>query len=54
VVLTAKDLSLNERQELNGSVAQIITKQAYSQDELVREIRELIVARIQKGSDKNA
>jgi ammonium transporter len=54
VVLTAKDLSAKERLELNGSVTQIMSKQAYSQDELVREIRELVVARIQKGGDKNA
>jgi hypothetical protein len=54
VVLTAKDLSAKERLDLNGSVTQIMSKQAYSQDELVREIRELVVSRIVKGDNKNA
>jgi len=54
VVLTAKDLSVKERLDLNGSVTQIMSKQAYSQDELVREIRELVVSRIYKGDNKNA
>lgn len=52
VVLTAKDLSNKERQTLSGHVEQIIEKQSYSSDELVQEIRNMIVAHIQQKPDE--
>jgi CheY-like chemotaxis protein len=38
VVLTAKDLTMEERKELNGSVEEIFLKEETSIDELVKEI----------------
>jgi CheY-like chemotaxis protein len=48
VVVTAKDLTPEELRELNGNVEQIVTKKSYSQDNLLREIRDLVVTRIQE------
>ncbi len=42
IVLTAKDLSLAERAQLNGQVQKIIQKGAYSREELLREVRALV------------
>jgi len=42
IVLTAKDLTPADRQELSGSVAQILQKGAYGRDQLEREISELV------------
>jgi PAS domain S-box-containing protein len=39
VVLTAKDLTPEERQRLSGSVAQILSKGAYSREDLLDEVR---------------
>lgn len=44
VVLTAKDLSDAERQSLSRSVEQILQKGAYSRDDLLQWVRELICA----------
>ena len=38
VVLTAKDLTAAEREELNGNVEEIFLKEETSVDELVKEI----------------
>jgi CheY-like chemotaxis protein len=46
VVLTAKDLSAEDRRRLNGSVAQIVQKGASSRDDLLREVRDLVAARL--------
>jgi CheY-like chemotaxis protein len=48
VVVTAKDLTPEELHELNGNVEQVLTKQSYTQDNLLREIRDLVVTRIQE------
>lgn len=50
VVITAKDLSPEERQILNGYVEDVLDKQAFSQENLVQEVRDLIISRIQKQS----
>jgi DNA-binding response OmpR family regulator len=44
IVLTAKDLSSDERQRLNSSVSQIIQKGSYSRDELLRQVCDLVSA----------
>jgi len=43
VVITAKDLTLEDRLQLNGRVENILQKGAYTQDSLLAEIRELMV-----------
>ena len=42
IVLTAKDLTPADHQELSGSVAQILQKGAYSREQLEVEIREVV------------
>jgi CheY-like chemotaxis protein len=46
VVLTAKDLSAEDRRRLNGSVARIVQKGASSRDDLLRQVRDLFAARV--------
>jgi CheY-like chemotaxis protein len=47
VVITAMDLTQEERLRLNGYVTQILQKGAYSREELLLEVRELVAACIQ-------
>ena len=42
VVITAKDVSAEERERLNGHVSDVLTKGSYSQLDLVRDIRLLM------------
>jgi PAS domain S-box-containing protein len=49
VVLTAKDLTPNDRQRLNGYVEQILQKGVYSRQELLQEIQHLVAACVQSG-----
>ncbi len=51
VVITAKTLTVAERQHLNGYVERVLQKGAYSRDALLREVRDLVVTyvRHQKG-----
>ena len=44
VVVTAKDLTPEDRLLLSGSVTQILQKGAYSQAELLREVRDRVVS----------
>jgi CheY-like chemotaxis protein len=44
VVITAKDLTADDRRRLNGSVERILQKGAYGRDELLGELRKLVVA----------
>jgi CheY-like chemotaxis protein len=44
IVVTAKELSAEDRQRLNGSVEKILQKGAYSREELLREVRDLVTA----------
>ena len=46
IVVTAKELSLEDRQRLNGSVEKILLKGAYSREELIRQVRDLVTASI--------
>ena len=45
IVVTAKDLTAEDRRRLNGHVEKILQKGGYSRDELLREIRELARSR---------
>ena len=42
IVITAKDLTPEERVRLNGSVNKILQKGAYSREQLLQEVRELV------------
>ena len=44
VVVTAKDLTPDDRRRLNGYVERILQKGAYSREELLREIHHLVAA----------
>jgi signal transduction histidine kinase/DNA-binding response OmpR family regulator len=44
IVITAKDLSPDEQQRLQGYVERIVQKAAYSRDSLLDEVRELVLA----------
>jgi CheY-like chemotaxis protein len=46
VIITAKDLSADERRRLNGSVDRILQKGAYSRDALLAEVRALVTASV--------
>ncbi|HEV8721597.1 MAG TPA: response regulator [Candidatus Binatia bacterium] len=44
IVVTAKELTSEDRQRLNGSVEKILQKGKYGQEELMREVRGLVAA----------
>jgi GAF domain-containing protein/DNA-binding response OmpR family regulator len=46
VVITAKDLSRDDRERLNGHVQKILQKGAYGRDELLAEVREMVAASV--------
>jgi CheY-like chemotaxis protein len=46
VVLTAKDLTPEERQRLQGAVENVLQKGAYSRDDLLAEVRRLAAHRV--------
>ena len=48
VVLTAKDLTDEDRRRLNGEVERIIEKGAYGRDELLDEVGRLLAAAIER------
>jgi CheY-like chemotaxis protein len=50
IVITAKELTAEDRQRLNGSVEKILQKGAYSRDELIREVRDLVTASLRPKS----
>ncbi|HWP38498.1 MAG TPA: response regulator [Gemmatimonadales bacterium] len=49
VVITAKDLTSEDRQRLNGGVQRIVAKSGNTQEALATELRELIAARAHAG-----
>jgi two-component system, NtrC family, sensor kinase len=49
IVLTAKDLSAEDRERLNGSVARILQKGAYGREALLAEVRALVAASVRRG-----
>jgi CheY-like chemotaxis protein len=46
IVITAKELGAQDRQRLNGSVEKILQKGAYSREDLIGEVRDLVTASI--------
>jgi ammonium transporter len=46
VVLTAKDLTSEDRQLMNGYVEQVMEKNTFTREELLQEVRELVIARM--------
>jgi hypothetical protein len=42
IVVTAKDLTEEDRQRLNGRVKQVLQKGPYSREQLTREIRRVV------------
>jgi len=46
VVVTAKDLSPDDRERLNGHVQKILQKGTHGRDELLGEVRELVAASV--------
>jgi CheY-like chemotaxis protein len=46
VVITAKDLTREDRERLNGYVEKILQKGAYGRDQLLAEVRELVAQSI--------
>ena len=52
VIVTAKDLTSEEHDRLNGSVVRILQKGAYAQEELLAEVRTLVAASIGRRKGK--
>jgi CheY-like chemotaxis protein len=50
VVVTAKDLTFEDRARLNGQVGLILQKGSYSREELLRETAALVASRVKKRS----
>jgi len=44
IVMTSKDLTPEDRRRLHGRVEEVVQKKAYSRDELLREMRDLVAA----------
>jgi CheY-like chemotaxis protein len=44
IVVTAKDVSDDDRERLNGGVERILQKGAYTRETLLREVRDLVAA----------
>ena len=47
VVVTAKDLTEEDHRRLNASMARVLQKGLYSREEMLREVRDLVAARVQ-------
>jgi signal transduction histidine kinase/DNA-binding response OmpR family regulator/HAMP domain-containing protein len=50
IVITAKELSAEDQQRLNGSVEKILQKGAYSREELIHKVRDLVTASLRSKS----
>ncbi|MDX1395325.1 MAG: response regulator [Gemmatimonadota bacterium] len=46
VVITAKELTVEDRRRLNGGVEHVVEKRAYAVDELLAEVRDLVTERV--------
>ena len=47
VILTAKDLTVEDRQQLKGNVERVLQKGDYNREQLLSEVRELVKHRVQ-------
>jgi len=52
VVITARDLSRDDRERLNGYVEKILQKGAHDRDHLLAEVRELVAASVARRRPK--
>jgi hypothetical protein len=52
VVITAKDLSREDRERLNGYVEKILQKGAYGREQLLAEVRELVAQSVARRRPK--
>jgi PAS domain S-box-containing protein len=50
VVVTAKDLTAEDRLRLNGYVEKILRKGAYNREELLADVRDLVAASVRRGT----
>jgi signal transduction histidine kinase/DNA-binding response OmpR family regulator/HAMP domain-containing protein len=50
LVVTAQDLTVEDRLRLNGYVEKILQKQAYSRDALLAEVRDLVAAAVRQSA----
>ena len=48
IVVTVKDLSVEDHDRLNGSVARILQKGAYGREALLAEVRALVGASVER------
>jgi CheY-like chemotaxis protein len=53
VVVTAKDLTAEDRLHLNGYIIDIISKNTRDQEELLAEVSKMVQTRLQKGPVKS-
>jgi CheY-like chemotaxis protein len=53
VVVTAKDLTPEDRRRLNSHVERILQKGVYSREELLREIRDLVATHMHRDHDQD-
>ncbi len=53
VVVTAADLSEEDRRRLSGGVEQVVLKAAYSRDELLAELKDLVSRYVGKADAGN-
>ncbi|PYL01753.1 MAG: hypothetical protein DME19_00580, partial [Verrucomicrobia bacterium] len=47
VILTAKDLTVEDRQQLKGNVERVLQKGDYNREQLLSEVRELVKHRVE-------
>jgi signal transduction histidine kinase/DNA-binding response OmpR family regulator len=52
IVITAMDLTDEDQKRLNGHVQQILQKGAYKQDQLLAEVRSLVLSLVQNSKEK--
>jgi CheY-like chemotaxis protein len=52
VVITAKDLTAEDHRRLNGYVAAIVQKSAYSHEELLAEVRDLLATSVRQPATR--
>jgi CheY-like chemotaxis protein/two-component sensor histidine kinase len=49
IVITAKELTADDRARLNGHVSRVLQKGMYERDELVEQVSQLVAARVRKS-----
>ena len=54
IVVTAKDLTDGDHQRLRGGVQHIIDKGAFTQDELLNQVRSMVATSVEPGSSNSS